>query len=93
MKKIITVLSLVFTLGVLTSSAQCCSNLQANANNTKTVEVKSNDVSAIQAYYFHATRRCATCQAVEAVTKAFPGQTQNKLMRNRFVLKQIQLLP
>ncbi len=69
MKEIITVLSLVFTLGVLTSSAQCCSNLQANANNTKTVEVKSNDVSAIQAYYFHATRRCATCQAVEAVTK------------------------
>jgi len=42
----------------------CCSKSEATENNTQ--NVANNDVIA---YYFHATRRCATCQAVEKVTK------------------------
>lgn len=69
MKKIITTLSLIFALGVLTASAQCCGNRQAENNGAKTAAVKNNDASSVKAYYFHATRRCATCEAVESVTK------------------------
>lgn len=69
MKKTITTLSLIFVLGVLTASAQCCGNRQAENNGAKTTAVKTNDASSVKAYYFHATRRCATCEAVESVTK------------------------
>lgn len=69
MKKIISVLSVVFVLGVLAISAQCCSNSTAEANNTKTVSEKNSEATTVEVFYFHATRRCATCQAVETVTQ------------------------
>lgn len=60
MKKTISILCLTFMMGIL--------NLFAA--NGKSVEAKINqDEALIKAYYFHATRRCETCQAVEKVTK------------------------
>lgn len=72
MKKVISTLSLLFLVGTIAVLAQCCNG--ASTTNTKQLKEtsccfatpKSNDVKA---YYFHATRRCATCQAVEAVSK------------------------
>ena len=69
MKKAITTLSLIFLLGTLTASAQCCGNQATNNCQSKSAEEKSNATTTIKAYYFHATRRCATCNAVEEVTK------------------------
>ena len=69
MKKIISTLGFVFVLSVLAFSAPCCSNSPADANSTKTVSEENSEATAVQVFYFHATRRCATCQAVEAVTK------------------------
>jgi hypothetical protein len=40
------------------------------AANGKSIEAKtSQEEVQVKAYYFHATRRCETCQAVEKVTK------------------------
>ena len=70
MKKLISTLSFILFLGIVAVSAQCCNEATAEnlitekepiAVNQQTVEVK--------AYYFHANRRCATCEAVEAVSK------------------------
>ena len=69
MRKLITTLSFIFLLGMLTARAQCCGNHAAESKQSKTTAVKTNDASAVKAYYFHATRRCATCNAVEDVTK------------------------
>jgi hypothetical protein len=40
-----------------------------NATSTKVTCAENQKSSEVKAYYFHATRRCATCQAVEAVSK------------------------
>jgi len=70
MKKLISTLSLLFIFGIVTVSAQCCKASTANKSSGTKVNCcenqKSNDVKV---YYFHATRRCVTCQAVEAVSK------------------------
>ena len=67
MKKL--VLISIFTLFVATISAnaQCCDTKVAGL--TKPACTDQTDESGVKAYYFHATRRCATCQAVETVTK------------------------
>ena len=70
MKKLITILSLILFGGVFSVSAQCCNGSSTDHSNCS--EVVSNGdqkTSDVKVYYFHATRRCATCQAVEAVTK------------------------
>ncbi|WP_282037126.1 nitrophenyl compound nitroreductase subunit ArsF family protein [Saccharicrinis aurantiacus] len=47
----------------------CASKIEAgNSAETGCCSTK-NDATQIKAYYFHATRRCATCEAVETVTK------------------------
>lgn len=69
MRMIIRALSFVFALGVLATTAHCCSYPQSDANTAKTVSLENDDATAVQVYYFHATRRCATCQAVETVTQ------------------------
>ncbi|MRT93510.1 nitrophenyl compound nitroreductase subunit ArsF family protein [Ancylomarina sp. 16SWW S1-10-2] len=71
MKKLISTLSLFLLVGIVAVSAQCCNESSTCNTASKTTSCcsatpKSNDVTA---YYFHATRRCATCQAVEAVSK------------------------
>ena len=69
MKRILSILSLVFVAGVLTSNAQCCSESTTEGESSKTSEIKSQSKTGVKAYYFHATRRCVTCEAVESVTK------------------------
>lgn len=68
MKKLQSVLSLIFAVSVLSLTAQCCTNTSTKTSAGTAVlneTIESNDV---QVYYFHATRRCATCEAVESVT-------------------------
>ncbi|MGQ1947580.1 nitrophenyl compound nitroreductase subunit ArsF family protein [Geofilum sp. OHC36d9] len=73
MKKLINTLSLIFFAGVMAVSAQCCNGATANDNSTGTKATaccaNNQTSSEVKAYYFHTTRRCATCQAVEKVSK------------------------
>jgi hypothetical protein len=70
MKKLLSTLSFFFTIGIIALSAQCCNNDKTN-NTSKTQEActSTKQTVDVKAYYFHATRRCATCQAVETVTQ------------------------
>ncbi len=72
MKNLLAVLTLVFIAGIYTASAQCCDSKNALADaSTSTLaccDTKQTDTE-VKAYYFHATRRCATCEAVEKVSK------------------------
>ncbi|WP_347840529.1 nitrophenyl compound nitroreductase subunit ArsF family protein [uncultured Draconibacterium sp.] len=71
MKKLLILLALVVVAGVYTASAQCCNSKNALADASITeacCDAKQTDTN-VKAYYFHATRRCATCEAVEKVTK------------------------
>lgn len=78
MKKIAITLSLMLFIGlgmsfgqcnksndVLSSNKGCCSKAKTEKCQSET-EVADTDVMV---YYFHATRRCATCESVEKVTK------------------------
>ena len=79
MKKLLTILTLIFIAGVYTASAQCCNSKKvlADASTTKACcDAKQTD-TAVKAYYFHATRRCATCEAVEKVTKQTISEKYN----------------
>jgi archaellin len=69
MKKIISSLSFILLLGILSVSAQCCSGTSNKEASKTTCSTQDNTEAEVKAYYFHATRRCATCQAVEAVTE------------------------
>ncbi len=69
MKRVIGILSIVLVAGLTASNAQCCKNPTTGCTSTKTASVQSQSNTDVKAYYFHATHRCATCQAVEAVTK------------------------
>lgn len=68
MKGLINLLSFVLVVVVF----QSCNNV-SNETNTKSDEaetvVNTEESNEVKAYYFHATRRCATCEAVEGVTK------------------------
>ncbi|HZK08459.1 MAG TPA: nitrophenyl compound nitroreductase subunit ArsF family protein [Bacteroidales bacterium] len=70
MKKIISSLSFILFVGIAMVSAQNADRVKAAQPTDKKVtaaDQKAN--SQVQVYYFHATRRCATCQAVESVTE------------------------
>jgi hypothetical protein len=70
MKKIITTFSFAMLLGVVSISAQCRNSVIAdNTTISKVAFVQNQKSSEVKVYYFHATRRCATCQAVETVSK------------------------
>ncbi|MBI9066589.1 MAG: thioredoxin family protein [Salinivirgaceae bacterium] len=70
MKKLISTLTFVFAVGLISISAQCCNSSKTKTTSETTVACKqSKQASNVKAYYFHATRRCATCQAVESVTE------------------------
>lgn len=77
MKQIVCILSLFLMLGVFNTYAQCtgCGGCGKHKSGESTCEsggvCSSDEVSKtdIKVYYFHATRRCATCKAVESVTK------------------------
>jgi hypothetical protein len=75
MKKLITILSLIFVVGVISVSAQCggCAHTKKcgveKCETNKTVATHQQKTDAVKAYYFHATHRCATCEAVETVSE------------------------
>lgn len=87
MRDFLNVLKLIVLAGLVSLFAQSCSSKANNTSEVKkencctsekeeTVDDKSccaqnqENVKAT-AYYFHATRRCATCQAVEKVSKEY----------------------
>lgn len=76
MKNLVCILSLFLILGIYSATAQCtgCGGCKEKSSESTcgNEDVCSSDEvvkSDIKAYYFHATRRCATCNSVEAVTK------------------------
>jgi hypothetical protein len=69
MKKLSLILVIALWAGVLSASAQCCDSKVAELANTDAALSEQVNEAGVKAYYFHATRRCVTCQAVETVTK------------------------
>ena len=69
MKHLLTILALLAVVVLGTTALSCDSNKEskATANEEKLMNESSED--KILAYYFHATRRCETCESVERVTK------------------------
>ena len=49
----------------------CCSSAKEEVVEETACCSESTEESTVTAYYFHATRRCATCQAVEKVSKEY----------------------
>ncbi|PLW95736.1 MAG: hypothetical protein C0591_10435 [Marinilabiliales bacterium] len=71
-------MSLLAAIMLFTASWFACSAQEAKAeDNTK---VAATD--KVEVYYFHNTRRCATCEAVEAVTKSALEETYPEQMKN-----------
>ena len=70
MKKLFSIISFVLFAGFVSVNAQSNDLLAQNSTDMQKNEfVKTSKTDKVKAYYFHATRRCATCQAVEAVTE------------------------
>ena len=57
MKKVLSLISLICVVALFSVSAQ------------ENQDGKETDGTAVKVYYFHATHRCATCNAVESVSK------------------------
>jgi hypothetical protein len=88
MKKFFTLFSLVVVFLITTAQAQCCKNAaQASKSNPSRASVQSKDQLEIKAYYFHFTRRCETCKAVESVS----ANALKELYGNQFILKSVNL--
>lgn len=68
MNKKITLLSSFLFMALVAITAQCC-NTAAPKDNESSSQVVANEEAPVEVYYFHATRRCATCNAVEEVSK------------------------
>ncbi len=88
MKKFITLFSLIALVSINFAQAQCCSNPSKSANCANKAAVsqtKSSD--EVSAYYFHYTRRCETCKAVEKVSV----DALKELYGDKIVLKSINL--
>ena len=61
MKKLISTLTFVFAIGLISISAQCCSGSKTKTDSeTKVACNQTQEATDVKAYYFHATRRCAT---------------------------------
>jgi hypothetical protein len=94
MKRFITLFSLVIVIAITTVQAQCCKNAAQAKNcpqSAKCIQATSltqnKDALKIEAYYFHFTRRCVTCQAVEQVST----DALKELYGNKIVLESINL--
>jgi len=75
-------ISLVILVSAITTYGQCCDKASKHgaAFSDGKECTKPQEKDAIKAYYFHATRRCATCQAVEEVTaKTLKDQYGDKI--------------
>lgn len=60
-----TIKSLIILAFTITMHISCTS--QTKKSNVETQTIKTDDISV---YYFHYTRRCATCNAVENISKS-----------------------
>ncbi|MFO8000623.1 MAG: nitrophenyl compound nitroreductase subunit ArsF family protein [Marinilabilia sp.] len=69
MKKSLSTLAFFMLLAVVSVTAQCCNSSAQKSDDSQNKSAEVSNVSDVEAYYFHATRRCATCKAVEDVTK------------------------
>ncbi len=88
MKKVISVLSFVFVLGIFSSNAQCCNkSAQAGATAETLAMAEKENESAVKAYYFHTSRRCVTCKTVQKVTT----ESLQELYGNKIQLQPINL--
>ena len=78
MKKIISVSALVLIMvSVFSISASC--------QKAKAIKTTVSNSAKTEVYYFHFTRRCATCQAVEteskkAIAALYPAQSKKGLI-------------
>ena len=80
MKRIASTLIVLFIVGITSISAQCdkkndilassksCCSKATTGEKTDCNTQKVGETE-VKAYYFHATRRCATCEAVEKTTR------------------------
>lgn len=79
MKNILILLSIILFAGIVKANAQCCDNSSQTRTAVKNCYQQPKNDSKIKAWYFHVTRRCATCRAVESVTretlKEYYGET------------------
>lgn len=57
-----------FAIALILLAMWNCKNTTSNSKSTKKV-VQTQTNAKLTVYYFHATRRCATCNAVESVAK------------------------
>jgi len=78
MKKIISVSALVLIMVSLFS-------ISASCQKAKAIKTSVSNSANIEVYYFHFTRRCATCQAVEteskkAIAALYPAQLKRGLI-------------
>lgn len=70
MKKFLVLFSLIAVFAITSAQAQCCqSAAQSSDCASKNTLAQNTEAANVEIFYFHATRRCATCQAVEEVTK------------------------
>jgi thiol-disulfide isomerase/thioredoxin len=69
MKKLFSLSSLVFMAMVFFSFSSTSENTtEVNLNFLQDVLKEKKEIPEVKVYYFHATRRCETCLAVENVT-------------------------
>ena len=70
MKKVINILGIVLLIASIPTFGQCCNSSTNHGAAISNGRECSNpqEKSEVKAYYFHSTRRCATCLAVEDVT-------------------------
>lgn len=88
MKKVITVLSFVFAVGIFVSNAQCCNKTAQADNSAQALALAEEDSeSAVKAYYFHTSRRCVTCKTVQKVT----AESLQELYGDKIQLKPVNL--
>jgi hypothetical protein len=70
MKKLISTLSFILFVGLIAVSAQSTGSEKASKKTDNKLALADNkEAGIVKVYYFHATRRCATCQAVEDISQ------------------------
>jgi PBP1b-binding outer membrane lipoprotein LpoB len=71
-------MSLLAAIMLFTTSWFACTAQEAKADDVTKVAASET----VEVYYFHNTRRCATCEAVESVTKSTLEETYPEQMKN-----------
>jgi len=70
-------LTQLVAIALLMGSALSC-NAEADKNKEEKNTKKFQQTEEVEVYYFHNTRRCATCKAVESVTEEAVQEMDNK---------------